>query len=468
MAAIKWSFLLLLTLQCLRAEEDDVFGEDEKGTYILALKDNYGSGTDTYKQYYTQTHNGTSNVHILYILGEAPNEVKTPEFTADSTSYPDIVDDLHETFNATVFKLEHRYYSRSYPVHNPETAKDFKYLSSDQAIEDLSRFIRAQNEIIPNAKWVVIGGSYPGMLSLWFRQMYPDLTVGAISSSAPIKSVVNFTSFMEISQEGYKKRNPECHGKLEIALKQFTTMIKDQNKYDDLKKLYKDLSKRYDLTNEHERNWFSYHVVSDAYTQIQFNVDGICKNFDVKTEKPLTEMASHFEFTADDFQNKTWGSWLWQVCNEFGFFYSPNDKSCFAKGSYDIKEVFQKECEQRFGSNYTYEQIEKYVQNSWDIYGVTNIFNTKNMIITNSELDPWSGQGLTQYNTDDKSIVTFTIQNGTHCHDLKAGNNPHVFEARKKYKEEIRKWLADKPKAANSLQVSVIGMFVLCFFVLFY
>lgn len=32
------------------------------------------------------------------------------------------------------------------------------------------------------------------MLALWFRQLYPDLTVGAIGSSAPVEAVVNFTS----------------------------------------------------------------------------------------------------------------------------------------------------------------------------------------------------------------------------------------------------------------------------------
>lgn len=44
-------------------------------------------------------------------------------------------------------------------------------------------------------KWVTIGGSYPGALSAWFKNQYPDSAVAAWSSSGVILPVRDFTNF---------------------------------------------------------------------------------------------------------------------------------------------------------------------------------------------------------------------------------------------------------------------------------
>lgn len=41
----------------------------------------------------------------------------------------------------------------------------------------------------------MIGGSYPGAMSAWFRYKYPHLTVGALASSAVINSILDFKQF---------------------------------------------------------------------------------------------------------------------------------------------------------------------------------------------------------------------------------------------------------------------------------
>lgn len=69
--------------------------------------------------------------------------------------------------NALLMVLEHRYYGESQLFDNWDS-ENFKYLSSEQALSDLAMFIQSFN-LDKQRKWVVVGGSYPGALSAWFR-----------------------------------------------------------------------------------------------------------------------------------------------------------------------------------------------------------------------------------------------------------------------------------------------------------
>ena len=42
---------------------------------------------------------------------------------------------------------------------------------------------------------IVIGGSYPGALSAWFKYKYPHIADGAWASSAVIKAVEDFFEY---------------------------------------------------------------------------------------------------------------------------------------------------------------------------------------------------------------------------------------------------------------------------------
>ena len=45
---------------------------------------------------------------------------------------------------------------------------------------------------LTNPRWIVFGGSYSGSLAALFRLRYPDLTLGAVASSAPIQAKTDF------------------------------------------------------------------------------------------------------------------------------------------------------------------------------------------------------------------------------------------------------------------------------------
>jgi len=57
---------------------------------------------------------------------------------------------------------------------------------------------------------LVIGGSYPGAMSAWFRNRYPHLTVGAWSSSGVVQPVIDFWKFDEQTYTSSVKSGDYC------------------------------------------------------------------------------------------------------------------------------------------------------------------------------------------------------------------------------------------------------------------
>ena len=74
-----------------------------------------------------------------------------------------------------------------------------KWLSAKQALADTADFIRFANReyfMGDNAKWIVFGGSYSGALAAWMRAFYPELVLGAISSSGgPMETMLEFPGY---------------------------------------------------------------------------------------------------------------------------------------------------------------------------------------------------------------------------------------------------------------------------------
>jgi hypothetical protein len=60
---------------------------------------------------------------------------------------------------------------------------------------DLAYFLGTINKDTPDREIVVIGGSYPGALSAWFKSRYPHLAIASWSSSGVVQPIVDFTQF---------------------------------------------------------------------------------------------------------------------------------------------------------------------------------------------------------------------------------------------------------------------------------
>ena len=101
--------------------------------------------------------------------------------------------------DALLITLEHRYYGDSQPFDNWSTT-NLEMLTSEQALADAAFFIDSMNNDLikqngVKPEWIVIGGSYPGALSAWFKSQYPLHALGAWSSSGVINAVYDFHEF---------------------------------------------------------------------------------------------------------------------------------------------------------------------------------------------------------------------------------------------------------------------------------
>jgi thymus-specific serine protease len=116
---------------------------------------------------------------------------------------------LAQEHNALMISLEHRYYGESQPVPDMSNS-NMKYLTSEQALEDVARFVSyinsqeagmSSDDSTPalklkastkSSKWVAYGGSYPGSLTTWVKLKYPALFAGSVGSSAPVDALYEF------------------------------------------------------------------------------------------------------------------------------------------------------------------------------------------------------------------------------------------------------------------------------------
>jgi len=95
--------------------------------------------------------------------------------------------------------LEHRYYGESQPFSDEEggwSNENLKWLNSTYALRDIADFIDFRNsQMTGTHKWVIIGGSYPGALSAWFKHRYPTKVAASWSSSGVINAITDYTGF---------------------------------------------------------------------------------------------------------------------------------------------------------------------------------------------------------------------------------------------------------------------------------
>ncbi|KAJ7493410.1 peptidase S28 [Mycena galericulata] len=126
---------------------------------------------------------------------------------------------LAKRYRGIAFLWEHRFYGDSlpFPVNENTTAEQWKYLNTEQALEDVVFFADSfpQTGHLANASstnpsqlpihpssvpWVFLGGSYPGIRGALLRQRNPSTIFASWASSAPVEAQVDMASYYKAAE----------------------------------------------------------------------------------------------------------------------------------------------------------------------------------------------------------------------------------------------------------------------------
>eukprot|EP00792_Barthelona_sp_PAP020_P004587 TRINITY_DN2223_c0_g1_i1.p1 TRINITY_DN2223_c0_g1~~TRINITY_DN2223_c0_g1_i1.p1 ORF type:complete len:487 (-),score=114.90 TRINITY_DN2223_c0_g1_i1:1-1416(-) len=354
---------------------------------------------------------------ILYISGEAPMGPNT-------CSHGEKIA-LASKFKGVIYSLEHRFYGESLPF-NDLTVESLKYLTSQQAQEDLVNFITSEmvtQKFPDNTPIIIVGGSYAGAMSSWMRAKYPHLITMSWASSGPVHATEDFYQYdffvgktLGISCSSAIRR---VFDQIEMELyasEASNAAIRSQFKggeyidTDPVRFLYimADIvafAAQYNYT-EHlcpfidhpDQNALGGFINYSNWLFDYFDQD--CRNYDLPRPS-----------TAIDKQGSR--QWLWQSCNEFGFW------QVAAPGGLRSKRIdlawHHKICKDSFeGIKFT-----PRIERTNNYYG-SLYTGASRIVFTNGKRDPWRALSLTETDRyeSNNDIHSFLIEDGAHCSDL--------------------------------------------------
>ena len=75
---------------------------------------------------------------------------------------------------------------------------------------DIAFFLASMNEDFEQRQTIVVGGSYPGALSAWFRAKYPHMAIASWAASAVVQPIVDFWQYDEQVYQSSKLSGEWC------------------------------------------------------------------------------------------------------------------------------------------------------------------------------------------------------------------------------------------------------------------
>ncbi|XP_049961801.1 putative serine protease K12H4.7 [Schistocerca serialis cubense] len=371
---------------------------------------------------------------------------------------------LSRSYGALMLELEHRFYGSSRPTRDISTT-NLRYLNSTQALEDLAYFIqqqRLQNPELYSAKWVVFGGSYAGNLAAWARLRYPDITDGAVASSASVLAQANFPEYLEVVAESMQTFDPNCVPVLDAAMKEFEELLQSDAGVSTINELFR-LCSPLNVSREYDVAGLTSLVISGFSRAVQYNDVMVGINSTVQEycvalrsasgNSPLQQLtnflagddtscfdpdyeASYEEYLSTGWDGDGMRQWLWQTCTDFGYYqttdsanqpFGPTTRTCAPSFSAQSK--------------YTAERVEEGVRKANLLYGGRTP-NVTNVAFVNGGLDPWHALGVLEDISESSPAIV--IEYESHCSDLYSPSLldiPQLTAAHDRIEQLVAQWI---------------------------
>ncbi|KAJ3273484.1 hypothetical protein HDV01_004404 [Terramyces sp. JEL0728] len=394
-----------------------VVSKAHSSSQFTQLRDHFNpSDTTTWMQNYfvNDDYYQKGGPIFLQIGGEA---------AIDTTYLPiQLETNLAQRYNGKHIILEHRYYGNSAPVNNPGfTLSNYQWLSSEQAIEDVANFIRSYNAPA-GTKWIATGGS---SLAAWARMLHPDLIFAAHSSSAPVLAQADFWQYGYGVDQGIARSggSDACATgwRRAVALSDAASMTPDSDIREARTKAQYSISLSFSVQYKKSISPFTYNGQTTTL------LDAVCGGqlFPSFTNPQASDADALGDYNslvkALQTQSVTTGgvpsgnaanSWQYQVCTEFGFFFTAEQQTSFS--SYFTLARRAQECQGTFGPSIPAADVG--TTNS-KYKGLDIVNQATNILFVQGAIDPWRYLGVTGVPNGNNKFIS--IPNGHHCTDLK-------------------------------------------------
>ena len=413
------------------------------------LVDHQSTATFSQRYQVNFTHATDNQTVFLYVGGESD--------TFSKRGVTDQMANYLKEFGAAFFQLEHRYYGESFPTDTMDTDNLKKYLTVDLALQDLQYFKQQMTTLynLPStAKWVVVGGSYPGLLSAYARAKYPDDFAAAISSSGVVYATNNYAEFDE--------QIAITHGE------QCASVAREiRRRVDELLVSNPDwLLAQFNMTGLETENF--YFVLGELFSLgPQYGKrDQLCGPLEdtITTGRdPVMALAKYarevfIKNYADGDAVKTYSnaalkntaapngprSWLWQTCSELAY-WQVNSGRLTLRSKHVDQDYFLKQCQDVFGETMTIPNTTK-----WNEDHIPLLKDASKIYYTTGSQDPWTPTCITADDADvissDSVAHTIVGPEVGHCSDLKAptSSDPEdLIRTRADIIARLKLWLAD-------------------------
>ena len=407
---------------------------------------NPNKGTFSQRYYVDETFSKNTNSPVFfYICGEA---------ACTKNALNGAIRTYAKIHHAKLVALEHRYYGQSIPVPN-YSAANLIYLSTEAGLEDLAAFQQVMMEEKHwSGKWVAFGGSYPGSLSAFYRAKFPDLVVGSLASSAPVRAKEDF---IEYDTHVTKVAGPECANTMRAVVTEIEDALVTPQTIQHIKSLFE----AEDIIDARD---FLLLVADVGATAVQYGQkDAFCNALHTSTT-PLEGYAQFarllfhsmhvkaVDFTPQGAMSENpndyssfvgMRQWYYQSCKEYGYWQNANPLFELSTRSHLIDLNYHHTLCQRLFNLESAPDTEKMNENFYQPLlndMVSRIF------FTNGENDPWSTLSLSQINGNatNSNVTYYTIANAAHCEDMaspKETDSQSLKKAREIMKSLLGEWL---------------------------
>ncbi|EAY18582.1 Clan SC, family S28, unassigned serine peptidase [Trichomonas vaginalis G3] len=406
------------------------------------------SDNRTFKQryYYNDTfcQNTTTKKLIVFIGGEAA----ITERRVQKGAYMKLAKET----DSCVVALEHRYFGESQPFEELITP-NLKYLTSDQALADLAYFIESFIKIKYQSRptILVVGGSYPGTLSSYFRMKYPHIADFSWASSPPLYVKNDFWEYDAHCAEVLGKISPKCLTNTKLIYDDFNDHPDHITNYIPFKPSVSHVS-QLSILSDFIAGIVQYDNIYKLVTPYCENQNGDSPNYDsfhdyfykylevegVEDPSDLDDFALTNHSIHTDYADSL--SWTWMTCNEFGWFQTASGQLRPAKVDLNYSDLV---CRTYFGVGIS-PDIDNNRSAKMDIYNAQNPATTM-IYFSNGKTDPWSVLSVSE-NVQNPPVGRYSVQinNASHCSDLgdeAAGEPEALTVARKQIMDTMARWL---------------------------